>query len=45
MKKVLVIIFCFFMFQINVRAISASSYIVMDMDTNNVLKGNSYYDY
>ena len=40
MKKVLVVLICFFM-PIKVYAISASSYIVMDADSNRVLEGSN----
>ena len=44
MKKVLIIIFSFFMFMRGVTAISASSYVVMDSDTKNVLMGSNIHD-
>ena len=40
MKKILVVILCFFMLN-KVSAISASSYVVIDSDTNNVLLGSN----
>ena len=39
MKKVLVVLICFFI-PLNISAISASSYIVMDVDSKRVLEGN-----
>ena len=41
MKKVFIIIFCFFMLKNPVFAISASSYIVMDMDSGKVFSESS----
>lgn len=38
MKKVLVVLLCLFI-PLNIKAISASSYIVMDADSNRVLQG------
>ena len=41
MKKIITLIIVFLIFPFNVKAISASSYIVMEMDNNKILEGEN----
>lgn len=42
MKKIITIILLFLIFPINISAISASSYVVLDQNSNKVLMGSNY---
>lgn len=44
MKKILVVILSFFLFNINISAINASSYIALDLDSGLVLEGSNIND-